>query len=89
MTSSSTIAIICGIEGLYLDEVGYGHPFAKHFKDKIVFADPEKLLNMIKKILIGNENPCSSIPAELLREYDEYNDDRGIDRFREILAAGA
>jgi len=86
MTSSATIAIVCGIEGLYLDQVGYEHPFAELFKDKIVFDNPEKLVNMIHRIVIGKESPRKDIPERLLREFDEYADDRGIDLFRDILS---
>lgn len=86
MTSSATIAIVCGIEGLYLDQVGYGHLFAELFKDKIVFDDSEKLVNMIHKIVMEQEFPHKNIPEKLLREFDEYADDRGIDLFRDILS---
>jgi len=85
MTSSATIAIICGIEGLYLDQAKYNHPFSKLFKDRIVFDDPEKLLSMIQKIVKGTENPLSDIPEDVLRAYDAYDDDRGIGMFRDIL----
>lgn len=85
MTSSATIAIICGIEGLYLDQAKYNHPFKKLFKDKIVFDDPDKLLLMLDRIIEGTENPLKDIPENILRDYDAYEDDRGIDRFRQIL----
>lgn len=89
MTSSSTIAIICGIEGLYLDQVDYNHPFSRLFKDKIVFNDPDKLLVMIQKIIKGAEKPLENIPEDMLRNYDAYPDDRGIDLFRDILSGKA
>src|SRR3989338_1074715 len=85
MTSSATIAIICGIEGLYLDEAQYSHPFSKLFKDRIVFDDHEKLLEMINKIIEGRDAPSKSIPETVLRDFDTYNDDMGIERFRDIL----
>lgn len=86
MTSSATIAIICGIEGLYLDQFNYEHPFAELFKDKIVFDDPEKLICMIHRIVAGEESPHKNIPERLIRRFDEYADDRGIDLFRDILS---
>ena len=85
MTTSSTIAIICGIEGLYLDEAQYDHPFSRLFKDRIVFDDYLELLVMVSKILEGKENPLKDIPEDVLRDFDTYKDDIGIDRFRDIL----
>ncbi|MBF0385367.1 MAG: hypothetical protein HQL27_05800 [Candidatus Omnitrophica bacterium] len=88
MTSSATIAIICGITGLYFDEAGYDHPLKERFKGRIVFDDPLKLRNMISSIIAGKEDPLKEIPESLLREYDEYSDDRGIDIFREVISKG-
>lgn len=85
MTSSTTIAIICDIEGLYLDEAQYDHPFSRLFKDRIVFNDPGELLVMISKILKGKEHPLKDIPEDVLRDFDTYKDDMGIDRVRDIL----
>lgn len=86
MTTSSTVAIICGIEGLYLDQFGYEHEFSRFCRDKIVFDDPEKLIDMIRGIIKGEKAPSKNIPEALLREFDEYPDDRGIDLFRNILS---
>ncbi len=86
MTSSATIAIICGVEGLYLDQAGYKHPFSELFKNRIVFDDSERLLEMIKKIISGKEHPLNDIPEDVLRDYDAFSDDRGIDRLRNIIA---
>ncbi|NQT33343.1 MAG: hypothetical protein HQ594_06715 [Candidatus Omnitrophica bacterium] len=83
MTSSATIAIICGINGLYFDEADYDHPFKDKFKDRIVFDSREKLLDMISKILNGSEKPITDISESLLREFDAYADDDGIERMRE------
>ncbi|MFH1310701.1 MAG: hypothetical protein ABIH85_08515 [Candidatus Omnitrophota bacterium] len=85
MFSSATIAIICGIEGLYLDEAGYNHPFRERFKDRIVFDDSEKLTKMIEAIVNGSESPLKDIPETLLREFDAFSDDGAIDRFRDVL----
>lgn len=86
MCSPSGIAIICGIEGLYLSEVDYNHPFKNKFSGKIVFDDSKKLLDMVKNIIDENENPIKSISESLLREFDAFGDDCGIDRFRNVLA---
>jgi polysaccharide biosynthesis PFTS motif protein len=86
MTSSATIAIICGIEGLYLDQFGYEHQFSKLFKDRIVFDDVDKLIDMVHKIIIGEESPQRDISEDLLRDFDEYPDERGIDLFRDIFS---
>lgn len=88
MTSSATIAIICGIEGLYLDQSGYKHLFSKLFKDKIVFDNPDRLLDTIRKIALNTEHALGAIPEDILRAYDAYPDDRGIDLLRDMLTGG-
>ena len=39
----------------------------------------------IHEIINGKQSPLNEISQDILREYDEFQDDRGIDRFREIL----
>jgi hypothetical protein len=85
MSSSATIAIICGIEGLYLNQIKDTHSFVRLFSDRIVFDSPDKLLIMIDKIIKDGESPLKAIPESILREYDAYDDNRGIDRLRDIL----
>ena len=85
MFSSATIAIICGIEGLYLDEAGYNHPFRDRFTDRIVFDEPEKLLRMAERIVKSEESPIKDIPESLLREFDAFSDDDGVGRLIEAL----
>lgn len=89
MASSATIAIICGIEGLYLNQMKEEHPFSKAFKDRLVFYDAEKLLSMVNRIISGQESPLRDIPEHILRAFDEYPDDRGIDLCRDILSGSA
>jgi len=84
--SSATIGIICGIEGLYLDEAREDHPFRRSYKDSLVFDEPEKLLTMVQRILRGTEAPLKVIPEDILRAFDEYPDDRGIDLLRDIVS---
>lgn len=86
MTSSATIAIICGKEGLYLQQADSGHPFSKMFRDKLVFGNPDKLIEMIRNIVSGTESPLKEIPENILREYDAFRDNLGIDRFTRILS---
>ena len=86
MCSSATIAIICGIEGLYLDEARYNHPFRELFTDRIVFNDSEKLLSMVDRIIANEDSPIKDIPERLLRSFDAFEDDRGIDMFISALA---
>lgn len=86
MTSSATIAIICGIEGLYFDQAKGAHPFSTTYKDKLVFDDPQKIMYMIHEIVAGNDSPLNSIPKEIIRNYDAYSDDRGIDVLRGLLS---
>ena len=54
----------------------------------MVFDEENKIRQMIKKIIYENYSPRKNIPDSLMREYDHYEDDRGIDIFREILARG-
>ncbi len=89
VTSSATIAIICGVEGLYFDEAGEDHPLSAAFKNRIVFDSAAELLSMLQKIIDGSENPIKGIPEYILRAYDAYPDDRGIDLLRNILSGGA
>jgi len=88
MFSSATIAIICGIEGLYLDEAGYNHPFRERFTGRIVFDDAESLLRMAERIVKGEGSPIKDISEELLREFDAFSDDDGVGRLREALVRG-
>ncbi|MDD5618330.1 MAG: NTP transferase domain-containing protein, partial [Candidatus Omnitrophica bacterium] len=86
MTSSATIALICGKEGLYLDQASYNHPLSYLFKNRLVFDNSDNLLEMIKKITTGIDKPSKSISWNLLRSFDVYDDDRGINLFRDLLA---
>ncbi|MBM3702944.1 MAG: hypothetical protein FJW63_08170, partial [Actinobacteria bacterium] len=48
MNSPSTVALICGKNGLYYDDTGnLEHPFAKHYQNIIVFSDKELLFKQI------------------------------------------
>jgi hypothetical protein len=40
---------------------------------------------MIDAIINGKESPLNDIPRDLIRQLDEFPDDRGIDLFRDIL----
>lgn len=85
MTSSATIALICGVEGLYLDEAKYRHPFSQLYAGEIVFNDSAKLLRKIRAITRNEDSPLRKIPRETLRKFDAYDDDNGIDRLRSVL----
>lgn len=86
MSSSATIAIICGVEGLYLDEAGtHHHPFTWKLPDKVVFRQRDKLIMTVRDILAGKISCLRMIPEDLLREFDEHPDDRGIDVLRAEL----
>lgn len=88
MTSTSTIALVCGIDALYLDEAHYDHRFTSLYKDQIVFDNPDRMLLRIRDIIDGKFKPSQNIPEHILREYDRFADDRGIDLLVEILASG-
>lgn len=89
MTSSATIALMCGIDGLYFDQAAYRHPFSERFKGRLVFDDPAAFLARLDAVLAGTgERPLAVVPLELLRRYDAFPDSRGIDRLRDALAGG-
>lgn len=86
MTSSSTIAIISGIEGIYFDRIGWHHPFARLFKDKIVFSDSDRLVEMTEKIITGKDSVFKIIPENLLQEFNNDRDGSSIDLVREFFS---
>ena len=86
MTSTSGIAIVCGKQGLYLDETNYDHPFKRMYKDKIVFSDCETLVNMIYNIIYKRFDVFDILPDELKSQYDNFNDDRGVNLIRDYIA---
>lgn len=85
MTSSSTIALICGIQGLYLDQAAYDHPFSRNYKGILVFDNSDTMVNTIVKISRNEVNPLSKIPAAVLNGYDEYRDDLSFERFQKAV----
>ncbi|NCU31593.1 MAG: hypothetical protein EOM23_01350, partial [Candidatus Moranbacteria bacterium] len=89
MTSSSTIALICGINGLYLDEARYAHPFRDFFKDVLVFDHGKLLLAQLSALLHEPKDLTGMIPQKLMRGFDAYLDDCGADRIRQILLKGS
>ena len=86
MNSPSTIAIICGKNGLYYDDTGnLEHPIAKHYQNVIVFSDKELLFKQIDNILDGKFSCQEVIPISEIREYDAYDDDYALERLRDNL----
>jgi polysaccharide biosynthesis PFTS motif protein len=86
MTTPSIIALICGSNGLYFDttENGY-HPFARKYRDKIVFSDKELLFKQINNILSGKLSCSDVIGEKEIRMYDAFPDDNALERWRENL----
>ena len=85
MTTSATIAIICGVEGLYFDQANYSHPFSLYLRNKIIFNDSGELAEKIHSIVSDNLQPIKNIPELSLREYDAFSDERGLRVIRDIL----
>jgi len=86
MNSPSTVAIICGKNGLYYDDTGnLDHPFAKSYKNIIVFSDKELLFKQINNILNRKFSCQEAIPINEIREYDTYTDDHALERLRDNL----
>lgn len=86
MTSPSTIALICGKNALYFDNTGnVYHPFAKKYKNSIVFEDKNLLFQQIADILNGSFSCKDVISEGEIREYDAFDDDKALERLRDNL----
>lgn len=86
MTSPATIALICGQNALYYDKTGnQEHPFARQYRNEIVFDDKKMLFQQIQNILNGEFNCRDVIPEEEIRQYDAFDDDKALERLRGYL----
>ncbi|MAF85139.1 MAG: hypothetical protein CL875_03055 [Dehalococcoidales bacterium] len=86
MGSPSSIALLCGKIGLYYNTPGDDyHPFARKYKNKVVFDNKRGLFSAVNKIINQGYSPLDEIDEELLRDYDQFRDERGLERFREAL----
>lgn len=86
MSSPSTIALICGRNALYFEDAGnIHHPFAKKYKDVIVFEDKELLFQQIGNILNERFNCRDVISEREVREYDAFDDDDALERLKDNL----
>jgi spore coat polysaccharide biosynthesis protein SpsF len=88
MTSSSTIALICGIEGIYFNQAHYKHPFVTQFSGKIVFDKFNDLKFEILELVNEKKSVFDIIGINILREYDAFSDNNGLERLREVLIFG-
>lgn len=89
MTSSATIALICGIPAFYYDRDRFIHPFALRLKNKLVFNDKEKIIEAISKVFSGKYDPLKLIPEFVMRSFDACRDDSALQRLRLLLAGEA
>lgn len=88
MSSPSTIALLCGKIGLFYDTTGNDyHPFTKKYRNKVVFDNERDLFSVVNKIIDEGYSPLSEIEEDLLRDYDYFRDNKGLERFREALLA--
>lgn len=88
VASPSTIALLCGKIGLYYDTTGDDyHPFAQKYRNKVVFNNKRDLFSAVNKIIDGGYNPLNEIEEEILKDYDQFRDEKGVERFREALLA--
>ena len=86
LNSPSTIALICGKNALYFDNTGnIYHPFAKKYKNLIVFEDKDFLFKQIDNIFKMRFNCREVISEREFREYDAFKDDNALERMRDIL----
>ncbi len=86
MGSPSTIALLCGKIGLYYDTTGSDyHPFTRRYRKKLVFDNKGDLFSVVRNITDGAYNPLPEIDEELLRGFDQFRDDKGLERFKQAL----
>jgi len=86
MGSPSTIALLSGKVGLYYDTTGSDcYPFAKEYKNKLVFDNKRDLFSAVNRIIDDGYNPLNKINEELLRDNDYLRDNMGVERFKKAL----
>ena len=86
MSSASTIALLCGANALYFEDAGnIHHPFAKKYKNVLVFEDKELLFEQIGNILNGKFNCRDVMNEREIREYDAFDDDSALERLKDNL----
>lgn len=86
MHTPSTVALICGKNGLYFDTTGNPESsLMKKYKDIIVFDDEELLFRQINNILDGRFRCRDIIGEDEIREYDAFSDDNAVERLRGYL----
>ena len=86
MKSPATIALICNKNALYFDCTGnIDHPFARKYKDMLVFEDKKRLFEQIHNVLNGKFKCRDVISESEIREYDAYDDDNALERLRKGL----
>ncbi len=76
--------MLCGKIGLYYDTTGNNqHPFAQKYGNIIAFRNRKDLLSVIKRIIDKGYNPLDDIDPGMLRAYDHFRDNLGMERFIE------
>lgn len=89
ITSTSTIALICGKNALYYDNTGNEeHPMVRKYNGKIVFDNRKALLEQIDHILQGQLPSGNRLSEKELREYDTFDDDKALERLSNYLGNG-
>lgn len=89
ITSTSTIALICGKNALYYDNTGNNeHPWVKKYGGTIVFDNREALFAQIENILQGKFNCGDVLGKNELQEYDAFDDDKAVERLSNYLGNG-
>lgn len=86
MNSCTTIALVCGKNALYFDNTGNEHhPFAKKYKNVIMFDDKALLFRQIDRILKGEFNCRDNISEWDIRKFDAFDDNNALGRIRDKL----
>lgn len=89
ITSTSTIALICGKSALYYDNTGNEeHPMVRGHSGTIVFDNKEALFGRIEHILQDQSSPGNRLSEQELKEYDAFDDDKALERLSSYLGNG-
>lgn len=89
ITSTSTIALICGRNALYYDNTGNKeHLMVRKYNGKIVFDNRKALLEQIDHILRDRLPSGNRLSEKELREYDAFDDDKALERLSNYLGSG-
>ena len=66
------------------DDILDGCAFVNKYKNRVVFNNKRDLFSTINRIIDEDYNPLDEIEP-VLKDYDQFRDEMGLERFREAL----